>query len=533
MRKPCRIPDDNSKSSGSKADSSADQRIALYAPKDASKRHPGAKTRAPADYAEASEPRRGLTPIPPKSTYQRDYEIFEDGEMQEVASVVSAKSRGKAKSDLDDVRSHCSRRSHHSSSQVLDLASVHSGQSTNTRVTDGADDVSASVQSSPLTARNVARMEAIEEVREQWEKFIASPRGKRPQDGHEPIINPNTGGEVRPKHRHLYLPLQQQLKRLVPDLTPVTSVPATDRSHYSDASERAAKYAVEHGLAAASKFGAATAREWHAGPGGGAKDARAGTGKDVRVRLLTTKMMRARPIGSEAKTGEEILNEITEARQRRSAAAAQDAECAAAAKAPTAGQEAPAGALERGCARSEKQRPRGLGQREFARAVRHQGPTGWMPKPTGMGWGATGGEVADKTLKSRGVTQGGAHLEVQLMVSPSLLLSRLNAQDLRRRRRARLVHVRDDDCKSDRTETAKSPCARAYASIQTDTMMGYDYRVVNGLVPHDGQPWRFTPPPKPYTPPTPVLLRPSLAASPRALNSHTNVPLPEAARSSI
>lgn len=43
-------------------------------------------------------------------------------------------------------------------------------------------------------------------------------------------------------------------------------------------------------------------------------------------------------------------------------------------------------------------------------------------------------------------------------------------------------------------------------------MQGYDYRVVNGMVPKDGQPWRYTPPPKPYTPPTPI----QLVTSPRS-----------------
>ena len=58
-----------------------------------------------------------------------------------------------------------------------------------------------------------------------------------------------------------------------------------------------------------------------------------------------------------------------------------------------------------------------------------------------------------------------------------------------------------------------SPCARAFVSIQTDSMMGYDSRAVAGL-PNDGRPWWFTPPPPPYTPPTPQLLH----ASPRTVS---------------
>lgn len=152
-------------------------------------------------------------------------------------------------------------------------------------------------------------------------------------------------------------------------------------------------------------------------------------------------------------------------------------------------------AAEREDGRSEKLQVRRLGQRDFSSVLK----AGWQ-----------GEEHADRHQKSRSPSQGGANYDTQMMLSPGLLKSRLDvAEERQRRRRSPCQHT-----------PRVSPCAKAFTSIQTISMQGYDYRVVNGMVPSDSKPCCYTPPPKPYTPSTPLYL----FTSPRSKKSDATTP---------
>ena len=426
-----------------------------------------------------------------QTTYQRDYEIWKANKGE-----VSSKPTDDRTSQRDD-KTQSSHRSDVMGPQSLESGSMRSfksGQSALSGSTAGGVKTSGG---SPLTARALAHLEAVEEERERKDYgglVFGSPRGKAARE--EPTTNPQTGKSVRPKHEHLYSPLQEQLKRLMPDFTPVTSAPASDRSHYVDAKTRAAEYAEARANASKSESGSVTARAWC-----GQKNAQR---KDVRVRLVTTKMMRARPIGSEAKTGEECLNDIDDARRQRAAPTLPERFGKGAAKTPAIvpfSTEAAAAAAKKGAAaaaawevRSEKLKVRRLGQRDFSSVLK----AGWE-----------GEEHVDRHQKSRSPSQGGANYDTQMILSPGLLKSRLDVAHERQRRREVRAHT-----------PRVSPCAKAFTSIQTMSMQGYDYRVVNGMVPKDGAIWRYTPPPKPYTPPTPL----RLVTSPRSSKSNVTTP---------
>ena len=576
---------------------------------------------------------RGLTPIPPRTTYQNDYQIIENGEMQEINaseqnSISSAgggdkvSNRG-SKSMRDERRSHRSHRA-----QSLELDSVRTDRSGSTATSRPVMPAAASERAGTLTARALAELEAIEEERErvalrQEQRASSNGPSALPPPPLTPVVNPHTGQEVRAKHRHLYLPIHRQLEQIVNDkhiLSPVTSAPVTDRSHMVGAAARAAQIrgaAEDRGARAAeSQSGSASARSVR----NDRRDVRFTGGgvmvgeKEVRVKLLTSKMMRSRPIGENdgtRLTGAEMLNEVEKRDAKRSAAQEERTRKAAASSAaygalqerertalasglrwkrlgnvrPQEGIEltqdkhgklleaarrklehrtvweqdsihftqeewaavGPSGLLKchflqagpyfykpasagvrwegtggaratRGASEEESStfnladhasdpgRPGGKGNRAFAAMVK--GHIKGLPTPTGVGYGAVGNE-GDRHAKSRGVEIGGANIETQLVISPSLLRSRFEAKEERQRRRARKMGGH-----AAREETpVVSPCARAFVSIQTDSMMGYDSRAVAGL-PNDGRPWRFTPPPPPYTPPTPQLLH----ASPRTVS---------------
>jgi hypothetical protein len=210
------------------------------------------------------------------------------------------------------------------------------------------------------------------------------------------------------------------------------------------------------------------------------------------VRLETTKMFRALPIGAERKTGEQMLNEIDAARAERIATGKIAPFNGENKIAPfTREQEAAARVIQED-ARSGRLPVRRLGQRNLPSVLR-------------AGYGV---EEVDRLQKSRSPSQGGANIDTQAVLSPSILKTRLKAQEERARRR----HL------SPITTPRVSPCAKAFTSIQTESMLGYDYRVANGMQNKDGHVWRYTPPPRPFTPPTPVHLH----TSPRSKISHAN-----------
>lgn len=424
-------------------------------------------------------PARGLTPDPPVTTYQRDYEIWqrEDKTNDDSASCVSGRTRG-------------SQASQKGKAQTLELASLRSGKSGRSAGSRASGAPPPATGGSQLTARALAQMEAIEEERERG--AMESPRARKSALGDRVfgdaprLTHPHTGATVRPQHTHLYLPLGEQLKRIIPDFTPATSAPATDRSHYSAAKARAERYGNDR---ARSEAGSATARAWYS-DGDKERAARQSKARGVRVRLETTKMFRALPIGSTGKTGEQMLNEIDAARAER-------AEREATGKiAPFTREQAAAARVAQEDARSDKLPVRRLGQRNLPSVLR-------------AGW--NGVEAVDRHQKSRSPSQGGANIDTQAVLSPGLLKARIKAQEERARRR----HFSPDA----RSPTPReSPCAKAFTSIQTMTMLGYDYRVVNGMQHKDGHVWRYTPPPKPFTPPTPVHLH----TSPRSKMSNAS-----------
>jgi hypothetical protein len=418
---------------------------------------------------------RGLTPDPPVTTYQRDFEIWQREDRT-----------------IDDSASHFSGRT---KVQSLDLASVRSSKTGRSASSGGHGEGPPATGGAggQLTARALEQMEAIEEERERT--VMESPRGRKPAFGDKvfgdppPMTHPQTGKTVRPHHQHLYLPLAEQLKRIIPDFTPATSAAVTDRSHYNDAKARAERYNKER---AQSREGSVTARAWYSD----ADKARAGRqrkeGGGVRVRLETTKMFRALPIGAERKTGEQMLNEIDAARAERIATGKIAPFNGENKIAPfTREQEAAARVIQED-ARSGRLPVRRLGQRNLPSVLR-------------AGYGV---EEVDRLQKSRSPSQGGANIDTQAVLSPSILKTRLKAQEERARRR----HL------SPITTPRVSPCAKAFTSIQTESMLGYDYRVANGMQNKDGHVWRYTPPPRPFTPPTPVHLH----TSPRSKISHAN-----------
>jgi len=432
------------------------------------------------------EPVRGLTPDPPVTTYQRDFDIWqrEDRTIDD-ASHVSGRTKVQCL-DLASVRSSKTGRSAGSG----DLASVRSskaGRSASGGHEEGPPATGGG--GGQLTARALEQMEAIEEARERT--VMESPRGRKPAFGGKvfgdppAVTHPQTGKAVRPHHQHLYLPLAEQLKRIIPDFTPAT----TDRSHYHDAKARAERYNKER---AQSREGSATARAWF----GDADKDRAGrqrTKGGVRVRLETTKMFRALPIGAERKTGEQMLNEIDAARAEREATGKIAPFKRENRIAPFTREQEAAARVAQEDARSGRLPVRRLGQRNLPSVLR-------------AGYGV---EEVDRLQKSRSPSQGGANVDTQAVLSPSILKARLKAQEERARRR----HLSHDE----RIATPRvPPCAKAFTSIQTETMLGYDYRVVNGMQNKDGHVWRYTPPPRPFTPPTPVYLR----TSPRSNMSH-------------
>ena len=404
-----------------------------------------------------------LKPDPAQTTYQRDYEIWRSLDDDENASLVSGRTRSKHSASVRDDHSQSTYRTNSDkNSLALELSSVRSG-------------------GSQLTARALERMEAIAEERDRTaavESMKPAPGklvfGSPRVDGNimPPATNPQTGSKLRPQHQHLYLPLEEQLKRLIPNFTPVTSAPASDRSHYAEADARARKYARERAKASLSESGSQTAR--------GYKD------KEMRVRLETSKMFAARPIGTEGKSGQDLLNELDAAREARKQNGVRKAMGSAQTQAERIApfSKEAAEALARAAqeeVRSEKMPVRRLGQKNLASVLR----AGWV-----------GEEHVDRALKSRSPSQGGANVETQIILSPGLLKARMMAREERQRRR----------CHGGVETPRPSPCAKAFTSIQTMSMQGYDYRVKNGLVPREGRPWRYTPPPKPYTPPTPAHL---------------------------
>ena len=164
--------------------------------------------------------------------------------------------------------------------------------------------------------------------------------------------------------------------------------------------------------------------------------------------------------------------------------------------APFTREQAAAARVAQEDARSDKLPVRRLGQRNLPSVLR-------------AGW--NGVEAVDRHQKSRSPSQGGANIDTQAVLSPGLLKARIKAQEERARRR----HFSPDA----RSPTPReSPCAKAFTSIKTMTMLGYDYRVVNGMQHKDGHVWRYTPPPKPFTPPTPVHLH----TSPRSKMSNAS-----------
>jgi hypothetical protein len=453
IRAPCRIPDDNSQDTVS-----TDAKIPVFVPKRGlrgskgkeiglfSNTNPTMQTPSLQPLsAEADVPRRGLTPDPPMTTYQRDYEIWKRSDMDDTASAAR------------DDKSQTSYKSHVSAQQSLELGSMRSGRSRSTA--SGGANGDATPGGSPLTARALQHLEAIEEEREKKQKnkeavqhgelLFGSPRGNIPAP---PTTNPQTGQSVRPKHKHLFLPLEDQLKKLIPDFTPVTSAAVSDRSHYIDAKARADKYANERAKASKSESGSETARAWFGGPQKqGVRE------KDMRVRLVTTKYFRARPIGAENKTGEEILNEIDQARAKRSAAPGPGGAATAGSK-PLSTEAMAAAARVREEVRSEKLPPRKLGQRNFASVLN----AGWV-----------GEEHVDKAQKSRAPSQGGANYDTQMILSPGLLKARLRAAEERQRRRRGSAIVKAET-------PAVSPLQKAFTSIQTMSMQVLVYHHDDG-----------------------------------------------------
>jgi len=474
IRVPCRVPDDGSQDTATQSTASTKPRIPVYtrAPKRGSLwgSRAGAEGAAAdnAGAAGAAGGRRhtGLTPDPPMTTYQRaNLEFLEAGagEREEIASEHS----GMEGSRVRDDRSQTSHRSHASGVQSIELKSVRSGKSRRSAASGGSEG-GASQASSPLTARALEHLEKVEEEKEKaelskqrkgaehGELLFGSPRGK----DLPPMTNPRTGGVVRPKHQHLYLPLEEQLKRLVPDLTPATSAPVSDRSHYIDANARAKVHAEERAKAGRSDSGSATARAWY----GDNEVARRTAGRDVRVRLATTKMARSRPFGADGKTGEELLDAI-DARIKCSAAALGGGTregAAGGARRTSAGAAAHAAHLQED-ARSDKLPVRRLGQKDFGSLLppkRLAQRGGWdYSAVQNAGWMAD--EPVDRIQKSRGPSQGGPNIETQMILSPGLLKSRLAAAAERQQRR--LGEARHPTAR-------ESPCAKAFASIQTMSM---------------------------------------------------------------
>ena len=462
VRVPHRIPDDNSQDSAATT-----EKISPFAPPT---KH---RTRSQLGSEQAASSRKGavegrqhtgLTPDPPMTTYQRaNLEFLQAGagEREEIAS-----ERSRRESGRDDC-SQTSQRSRVSGVQTLELSSVRSGKSRRSAASAGDD---ASEASSPLTERALQHLEKIEEEKEKAQLrsqilgaehgglVFGSPREKK---GPPPLPHARTGETVQSKHQHLYLPLEEQLKRLMPDLTPATSAPVSDRSHYLGAQARAGEFAQERARAKAwqseAASGSATARAWYGIPRKSA---------DVRVRLATTKMARSRPYGADDQTGAEMLSAIEgEARRRRSGFVGASAGTGAAAThKPSAGAPKASKLVEDTTdTRSERLPVRRLGQKDFASLL----PPKRLAKRGGWDYGAVqnagwaADEPVDRIQKSRGPSQGGVNIETQMILSPGLLKARLAAAAERQRRR------RDDG----REPTAReSPCAKAFASIQTMSM---------------------------------------------------------------
>lgn len=466
IRLPCRIPEDNSQDSDATRAA-----IPVFAPQGKGGTRPQRATASVPDKAAsgtgAADGRRhtGLTPDPPMTTYQRaNLEFLQAGagEREEIASERSERVSGR------DDRSQTSRRSRVSGFQSLELRSMRSGKSGRSAASADND---VSEASSPLTAQALEHLERIEEEKENadlskkqgeakhGDLVFGSPRERKAPP---PLPHARTGDTVQSKHQHLYLPLEEQLKRLMPDLTPATSAPVSDRSHYIEAKARADAYAQgrENAGGSHSKSGSATARAWYGSKEPGARAARTSGGRGMRVRLATTKMVRSRPFGADDQPGEEILDAIDEARRRRSAAVVGACTARGDGKPSAIAQTA---SESRQDVRSEKLPVRRIGQKEFGSLL----PPNRLAKRGGWDYGAVqhagwmADEPVDRVQKSRGPSQGGVNIETQMILSPGLLKSRLAAATERQQRRRR----------SGREQTAReSPCAKAFASIQTMSM---------------------------------------------------------------